>query len=291
MSGMRSLLPALLLAAGCAAPSVPSYMQDEPKSEEDVRKILRDIREELGSSFRVERLDGVYFVACNADEATMERCKRTVTRMTEFLYADYFTKKPVKPIRIYLFKDKETYDAYCRKTYEKPPSTPYGFYMACERRMVMNIGTGTGTLAHELVHPLLAEDFEEVPSWFNEGFASLFEQSQQTLEGKMVGLVNWRLPSLQRALKRGDKISLRELVKTDTSEFYGDRSGLNYATARYLCMYLQERGRLAPFYAGFRKGHKDDPTGAAAIEAATGKKLEDLETEWKKWVADLKYDE
>jgi len=288
---MRSLAAFLLSASACAREPLPRYMQDEPKSEEDVRRILRDIRDELGPDYEVERLAGVFFLATNGGETMLERCKRTVARMADFLYADYLTRKPVKPIRIYLFKDKESYDAYCRKAYEKPPTTPYGFYMSCERKMVMNISTGTGTLAHELVHPLLAEDFEQVPAWFNEGFASLFEQSEHTLEGKMRGLVNWRLPSLQRALRRGEEVSLRDLVKTTTSSFYGDRSGLHYAMARYLCLYLQEQGKLAAFYVRFRKGFRDDATGAGALEAVVGSELAELETRWKKWVAGLKYEE
>ena len=71
----------------------------------------------------------------------------------------------------------------------------FGFYMSGERKMVMNIATGTGTLAHELVHPLLAEDFPNVSSWFNEGFASLYEQSGSR-GSRMMGFVNWRLPGL-----------------------------------------------------------------------------------------------
>ncbi|MBI2901343.1 MAG: hypothetical protein HYY17_14255 [Planctomycetes bacterium] len=288
---MNRLAFALLLAAGCARPAPPSYMQDAPRTEEDVRKILKEVEEELGKDFIVERQGEVFFFASNAGETSYDRCRRTVARMWDFLYADYLTTKPTKPIRIYLFKDKATYEAYCKKAYSKPPTTPYGFYMSCERKMVMNIATGTGTLAHELVHPLLAEDFPDVPSWFNEGFASLYEQSRQSLDGKMEGLVNWRLPSLQRALQRGEKISLRALTKTTTSEFYGDGSGLHYAIARYLCLYLQEKGKLTDFYKRFRKGFAEDKTGAAAIEAATGKKLDDLEAEWRKWVGTLKYED
>ena len=37
----------------------------------------------------------------------------------------------------------------------------------------MNIGTGGGTLVHELTHSLIAFDFPHVPDWFNEGLASL----------------------------------------------------------------------------------------------------------------------
>ena len=154
--------------------------------------------------------------------------------------------------------------------------------------MVMNIATGTGTLAHELVHPLLAEDFPQVPSWFNEGFASLFEQSGPR-NGKMVGFVNWRLPGLHKALKSDKSVSFKDLLGYTATQFYGEERGVNYATARYLCMCLQENGQLIPFYKQFKATPKEDPTGAAALEKVTGKKLDALEAEWRTWVLKLKY--
>ena len=158
-------LGALLLglaAAGCSSdPPLPQYMQDLPRSEEDALRIIAQIRRELGADFRVEQVEEYFFVASNDTEEKFLRYKDTVAGMFRYLHRDYFSKLPGKPIRVYLFRDRSSYEDYCTSTYQKPPSTPYGFYMSGERKMVMNIGTGTGTLAHELVHPLLAEDFPE----------------------------------------------------------------------------------------------------------------------------------
>jgi len=278
----------LALAAGCGPqPSIPQYMQDLPRTEDESLRMIAEIRRELGDSTRVELVEDYFFVASNDSEASMRTCKATVARVFRYLHTDYFTRKPEKPIRVYLFRDRQTYEDYCTATYQKPPSTPFGFYMSSERKMVMNISTGAGTLAHELVHPLLAEDFPDVPSWFNEGFASLFEQSGEK-DGKMVGFVNWRLPGLLKAMKAGKAVSLRDLLGYGASQFYGDERGVNYATARYLCMYLQETGQLIPFYKRFRATCKDDRSGAAAIEKVTGRKIDDLEKEWRDWVLKLR---
>ena len=232
---------------------------------------------------------GYFFVASNDSTQRFLEYKSTVTRVFRYLYEDYFTRKPEKPIRVYLFRDKTSYDSYCRTTYDKPPSTPYGFYMSRERKMVMNISTGTGTLAHELVHPLLSEDFPGVPSWFNEGFASLFEQSGER-DGRMVGFVNWRLPKLKQMLRIRKGVPLADLMKTTTEQFYGeDDRGVNYATARYLCLYLQEKKLLIPFFQEFKKSSKEDPTGALAFERAIGKKPAELDPTWREWVLSLRY--
>lgn len=282
------LLTALLGGCGLDS-SLPQYMQDFPRTEEDTLKVCEEIRRELGDDTQVERVEDFFFVASNDTTQSFVQYKATIARVYRYLYEDYFLRRPEKPIRVYLFKDKTTYDIYCRSTYDKPPSTPYGFYMSRERKMVMNISTGTGTLAHELVHPLLAEDFPGVPSWFNEGFASLFEQSGER-GGKMVGFVNWRLPKLKQMLKIGKGVPLSDLMKTTTEQFYGeDDRGVNYATARYLCLYLQEKKQLIPFFKAFKETAKTDPTGALAFEKATGKTPSALDPAWREWVLSLKY--
>jgi len=45
---------------------------------------------------------------------------------------------------------------------------------------------------HEIVHPFMAANFPDCPAWFNEGLASLYEQSSER-DGKIIGLTNWRL--------------------------------------------------------------------------------------------------
>ncbi len=279
----------LLLLLGCGIDrSLPQYMQDVPRSEGDAKRAGEEIRKELGAAVLFEQVEGYFLVASNDTPERFRQCKGTIGRVYQHLYDDFLTQKPEKPIRVYLFRDKESYEAYCKTAYEKAPTTPFGFYMARERKMVMNISTGTGTLAHELVHPLLAEDFPDVPSWFNEGFASLYEESRNR-NGKLVGVVNWRLPGLQKAIKAGRAIAFKDLTGTTTEQFYGDDRGVNYATARYLCLWLQEQGMLARFYKVFKAGAKDDPTGLAALEKTTGRKLEEIEKAWLPWVAGLKY--
>lgn len=282
---VANLVP--LLAAACGAPGIPQFMEDFPRDEAAAQLVVSEIRKELGEGTRVERVEDFFFVASNDTPYSFNRCKETISLMVRHLFAHFLEKKPEKPIRVYLFRDKETYEAHCETAYGRPPSTPFGFYMSAERKMVMNIGTGTGTLAHELVHPLLAEDFPDVPSWFNEGFASLYEQSAWRGD-RMVGLVNWRLPALQKALRAGTAIPLRELLESTTGRFYGDGCGVNYASARTLCLFLQERRQLPDFYRAFKAGFKDDPSGVAALEKAAGAKLEAFEKTWREWVLQLR---
>lgn len=152
----------------------------------------------------------------------------------------------------------------------------------------MNISTGGGTLVHEIVHPFIASNFPECPSWFNEGLASLYEQCGER-DGKITGYTNWRLRGLQQAIN-GDKVPpFKELMSTTTREFYNADPGSNYGQARYLCYYLQERGLLVKYYHAFRKNAKADPTGYVTLQRVLGEKdIPAFQKKWNRYILELR---
>jgi hypothetical protein len=256
-------------------------------SDEHMEQLRLRIQEELGVNFTVEVIDEMWVVASNAEDHQIQRAAQTLKDYTQALTRTYFERRPERPVKVYLFRDKESYQSYCDKEYENPPRTPFGFYMPGDRKIVVNLNTGQGTLAHELVHPLMEADFPRAPAWFNEGFASLFEQSRYVPGKRIEGLVNWRIRSLKRALSRPNPPTLAEMLALNRDDFYGSNSGVNYAIARFLCLYLQEKDLLVRFYREFRSGARDDPSGAALLQQVTGKTLSDLEAEWRQWVREL----
>jgi len=263
-------------------------MKEAGRGEDGARRALEQIRGELGSDFQVRIVEDLFYLAAEGEEKAMESASATIRRMVGHLYAVYFSRRPTEPVRIYCFKDGVSYAAYVRRAYGREPSTPYGYYLSAERKTILNLGTGTGTLAHELVHPLIAEDFPSVPAWFNEGFASLFEHSYTAEDGSIKSRVNWRHRDLRRAMSEGREIAIGKLMETNTDEFYGDEAGVNYATARYFCMYLERKNLLAPFYREYRSTASADRTGKKALEKITGTKLGQFEKDWRAWAAGLR---
>lgn len=257
----------------------------------DSEQILREMKDEMEGVTLTKSVEGIFFLATDGDEHMLARSVQTVRHVFAALSRDFFSRKPTRTLKIYLLKDKASYDRFCRKRLDGNPSTPYGFYLSSDRTMILNISTGMGTLAHELVHPLLEEDFPGTPSWFNEGFASLYEQADWTREGSIRGLINWRLPALQHTIRRRQGDTLERLLKRVGDDFYADSTGLHYAMARYLCLYLQEQGLLKTYYREFLVHVRKDPTGSTTLEWVTGKKLDVLEREWKNWILTLTYEE
>ena len=128
------------------------------------------------------------------------RATNTVKWAVDQLKQEYFQRDPVEIIDIWLFKDRESYTNQAWRLFRDTPTTPFGYYSAPHRALVMNIATGGGTLVHEIVHPFMRANFPECPAWFNEGLASLYEQSS-TKNGRIHGKINWRYKALEQAIK------------------------------------------------------------------------------------------
>jgi Papain-like cysteine protease AvrRpt2 len=223
-------------------------------------------------------------------EVVRQRARDTVQWAVDLLKQDYFKKDPGDIIDIWLFQDNASYADHAEQLFGERPTTPYGYYSPRHRALVMNIATGGGTLVHEIVHPFIAANFPDCPAWFNEGLASLYEASSEK-DGHIVGLTNWRLPGLQRAIGRDSVSSFQTLLSTTTEGFYDRDRGTNYAQARYLCYYLQERGLLDRFYHAFRKHVETDPSGYETLQSILGNEdMTKFEQRWRAWVLQLKFD-
>ena len=151
----------------------------------------------------------------------------------------------------------------------------------------MNIATGGGTLVHEIVHPFVEADFPGCPPWLNEGLGSLYEQSGER-EGRIVGYTNWRLAGLQRAIKENRVPPFEDLLRANEHRFYEEDKGTNYAQARYLCYYLQEKGLLVRFYKEFRAARAADPSGYETLKSVLGEQdMAAFKVRWEAFVSGL----
>jgi hypothetical protein len=201
-----------------------------------------------------------------------------------------FSKKPEKAITVYLFPEATSYEAFCKKKYDAPCIAHYGFYQPADRYMVMNAGLGLGTLTHELVHPLVEADFPGAPTWINEGIASVFEQPLIPKPGEIHGGKNWRWPRVARAMRSaGEKEHARldVLFGMRDTTFRTDREDLHYAMARYVCQWLDERGKLWPFFQRWRDHANEDPTGEKSFTEVVGMTPTQAHDVWAKWLLSL----
>jgi hypothetical protein len=249
----------------------------------------RIARRHLKGSFTVV-LEPPFVVVGDEWRGDVERrARETVRWAVDLLKQDFFAKDPAQILDVYLFKDRDSYVTNTRLLTGSVPDTPFGFYSEAHRALIMNISTGGGTLVHEIVHPFVEANFPNCPSWFNEGLGSLYEASSYKA-GHIVGLTNWRLPSLKDAIRRGTVPSFKALLSSGTNDFYEKDPGTNYAQARYLVYYLQDRGLLTTYYHAFVAGRQKDPTGIETLKRVIGRSdLAAFKKDWEAYVLGLKW--
>lgn len=260
----------------------------QPAIEEKCQSLLSNWNERFDEA-RLSHLISPPFVI--AGDGGIERLQRydarTIRSATDALQREFFDAKPNDPILILLFESEPLYRRLAKEWFGDENVTPFGYFRR-DGVMVMNVGTGTGTLVHELTHALIKPDFPNVPDWFNEGLGSLFEQCTIN-DNQIRGLPNWRLPALQRAIRQNKLRPLPELI--EDPHFYGEAHvGLNYAQARYLLFYLQQQNKRLAFYKSLRANHATDPTGLATLKQTIApRSLEQFEKDWRKWVLGLRF--
>jgi hypothetical protein len=270
-------LPLLLAAAPATAPSI----------EQQCDQLLSNWKTRLDEEHFVAVVAPPFVIAGDGGQRQLERYRDgTILAARRAFRATYLEREPEEPILIFLFESEGPYRRLAKKWFDDEDVAHFGYFRH-DNIMLMNVATGTGTLVHELVHALMKPDFPGAPGWFNEGLASLYEQC--TLNGDSItGLVNWRLPALQSAIRQDKLRPLRELIE-DPKFYRDDLVGLNYAQARYLMMYLQETGKLRAFYTECRDHHDEDPTGLKSLEKAIGpQSLDAFEIDWRAWVLSLR---
>ena len=284
------------LFAFCLALRCPNHLkwgawqQEEGFTSADYAQHVRRLKQRLpDESFNIVLQEPFVVVGDERASVVARRAKNTVQWAVEKLKKQYFSKDPDRILDIWLFKDEKSYYSHAEQLWGSRPNTIYGYYSSQHGALVMNISTGGGTLVHEIVHPFIEANFPECPSWFNEGLASLYEQSFSK-DGEIFGATNWRLRGLQAAIKEGNIPSFEKLMSTTRREFYEDGRGINYAQARYLCFYLQEKGKLNQYYHQFVANIEDDPTGLATLRSVLEREdLDAFQTEWERFVMQLRF--
>jgi Peptidase_C39 like family/Protein of unknown function (DUF1570) len=251
----------------------------------------RKLTPRIVSDFHVELERPFVVIGDDSPRAVQQWSQGTIRWAIERLKRQYFPQNPDHVINIWLFKDKPSYQQNTFDIFGRRPHTPFGYYSPSRKALVMNIDTGGGTLVHEIVHPFVAANFPDCPSWLNEGLGSLYEQCNSN-NGRIWGLTNWRLRGLHEAIKDEEYTmpSFKELCSTTTREFYDEDPGTNYAQARYLLYYLQQQGLLEKFYHDFRKSAKEDPTGYGTLQRVVAKDdMEAFQEKWTEFVLGLRF--
>jgi hypothetical protein len=269
--------------------SAPTTTASRELTRADFDDHVAQLKKRLPSKeFSVVIQEPFVVIGDEAEPVVKQRAEDTVKWAVDRLKQDFFTQDPEHILDIWLFKDKASYEKHTQLLFNDKPTTPFGYYSSSHKALIMNIATGGGTLVHEIVHPFIEANFPACPAWLNEGLGSLYEQCGDE-NGHIHGYTNWRLPGLQRAMRAESVPSFKTLTGMNAHAFYNDERGTNYAQARYLCYYLQQKGLLVKFYKEFHASQKSDPSGYATLQRVLGEADMDVfKKKWEKFVLGLR---
>jgi len=238
--------------------------------------------------------------ATSPSTGELKRVGESLEQYLQFFMSEYGMRPPPFLITVYFAADRSQLRDLARKLHGidlAPGSIGYSF--SADQSMVgWADGKVYGTFAHELFHVMVRGNFGDIPPFLDEGMAALYEVSGFE-QGRAVGVSNWRGALLRKywaerpgikALVQMDRGALDDVAGPSDAGGSSGKQAANHATARYLMLYLQERGELLPVYKAFRSRKVSDrpaAQGVELLESVLGRPLGTVDTEFAEWFGKL----
>lgn len=280
---MRARLLALILVMGCGAHGGGGWLGDESMAARGTGDELV-LPPELGEAARLRSVILRQPIIGKIDQGPTpvvirgkvpRREARRLVELARAIHADVNARfveprlVPHPPVDLVLYTDDEEYQALATG-YARVPAGQ-GFYRPDARVAAVNLARGRGNLRHELVHPLIVDDFPGIPTWLNEGIASMYGGAHR-VRGRFQFVANDRLRDLTAAIEDGLLPTRHELAFAGRPELYGADGAIYYAVSQHVVLYLERRGRLEAYYRTVRT----NPSLRGAALAA--------EVDWRRFV-------
>ena len=238
----------------------------------------------------------VYGSVSRHDLADLESIAQQMNQASDFFNARFDVRLPEDFIAVFLVPGEQDLKRLAQQLHHlELQDDTLGYSFQNDNSMVaINNSGSAGTLKHELAHFLVRRAFGDIPPWFDEGLASLYEVSFFDGE-ELIGLRNWReeiLRELWFYSAPGGQVGLEEIAAMNWADFNqlggsGRAQAIHHALARYFVLYLQNQRYLPAVYKTFRDREMEQRLAEIKQEndwvfkAATGKSLAELYAEFR----------
>ena len=171
----------------------------------------------------------------NGKKSDLETCSRQLEKAYSYFIRYFDFNPPESYIVVYLASGYKQMDVAISRLYKDPVKYfVLGYSNVYDNSMLAWIPgwAKVGTFKHEMIHLLIKSEFSHLPVWFEEGLASLYEESRYSTGDPLFGINNWRLSLVREDLF---KLSLTDIffphtfsrdsvlrleVNAQTSRFY-----------------------------------------------------------------------
>ncbi|MEM7754582.1 MAG: PDZ domain-containing protein [Planctomycetota bacterium] len=222
---------------------------------------------------------------------------RQVARWAASVSPELFAVEDSDPWTVVVLPERTDFVKWAVATFgpsaRRPNACIGGAYEHDRRRLVaQDLGP---TLRHEFLHVLHWRGMDRLgqrhPIWIQEGLASLVEDLDPVRMGSdtLRPAPSRRTNVVKRLAKVNRLPKLDELAGLSHQRFSTRRPLAQYAQARTLFFYLDDRGLLGPWlnaYVGDPVfGYDDDPTGTRAFDRVTEKPRDEAWRDYRVWAS------
>jgi hypothetical protein len=203
--------------------------------------------------------------------------------------AGFDLEAPDKPVRIVLFDERRTLEAYAGISFNKLLHNNGGFYHPMTREIGLlwderqSFEGLARDLKHEATHLLFdLASARGLSPWLAEGLACHFEYADRP------GAADLRYrPTAQTLIETGQPLGLRQVLDAEQDAFLADDNERYYAVSAALVTFCLDGGDAAlrkGFLEHLARQKAGGARGAGALEAALDVGIEELETRLAAWI-------
>ncbi len=250
-----------------------------------------------------ERTSEHYRLLTDMEEDFVKKALEKLERMFE-RYCEFFDTepKPKSKLNVIVFKNHDSFEKFAGRTRGVSAARTMGkafgyFEFAVEGRPVVSRWLGSAdyshtlcNIGHEAAHQFtwtfVLNKISVVQAWFDEGIAVNFEVEDPFPH-------NTRFWYLQHSLSRGEWLPLKDLIEQWRKHFNSRKRMLCYNEAGGFVHFLARTD--SPYRKAFLRYlnrinlRKAGPWKAADLAGSLGKKIEEVEKEFKAWVRKTPY--
>jgi hypothetical protein len=242
---------------------------------------LAAAKKDLGPGFAVERVEPGILLAVPSGESDGGTLRDSIRRSVKTFRERALDVPPQNSLLIIYFGSAESYRNFTAKRYGAAiPQTTY--YDVLNRRVLLRTETARAYAFTAARLFLLSDSVNDnaIPPWLGAALAALDEPDPEP------ATFDHRAAMLREAIRRSTLPSLKAFFALDLAAFHArDVLSLHASVSLKFAEYLEKRGLLKKFFEEYRRNFRKDLSGAAAVEAALGAKLDAVE---KEFVAHLK---
>jgi len=216
-----------------------------------------------------------------------------LNRYRETMASQFDMKMPSGLPTVYVARDQQSVKSYAETLHGV--ALPLGIvaYSVYEDRSLVGMvaADACGSLAHEMVHLAIRQNFGDSPAWLEEGLASEIAVASPT-PSKFGFYPSWRDEMLKRHWSL--RPSVEKLLDAKWADFVArepaqaQRVAALHAMAAAFIRYLDAKGKLVPVYSAVRDGRWTANAPLARpvkeiVQEQLGQSLEKIDADFVKW--------